>query len=90
MIRSAFTWLTQALASTVAWFDIVLDSVDAIGIFLAVMFVMLSVRYILAPLVGQYSGSVSEQKAFAGYKQNVMSAQQKRNAQYAQRQQRRK
>lgn len=88
MLKNVFGWITQALSQSVEWFDVVLVAVGMVGAFLAVMFIMLSVKYLLAPFLGSYSGSIAEERAFKNMKQRVMSAQHKRNAQYAQKQKR--
>lgn len=84
MVKKVFGWLTEALSASVGWFDIVLVAIGMVGVFLAVMFIMLSFRYILAPLLGTYSGSIAEERAFKDMKRNTMSAQHKRSAQYSQ------
>lgn len=75
MIRDCFNWLGQALASSVEWFDAVLESVGAVGIFLAVMFIMLSVRYVLAPILGGFNGAVENRRQFEEMANAKMSAQ---------------
>lgn len=54
MVGEAMGLLTTAIAHVVYWFDLLLTKLDGVGIYVAIISVLLVVRIFVAPWVGAY------------------------------------
>lgn len=55
MVGEVLTLIVTALTSVVVWFDELLGAVSGAGLLIAIVFIALSVYYILTPVLGNKS-----------------------------------